>query len=142
MCDPEFSLGAVSDRCLCRVFSIDTADRQGLEKKLNGHTAKGLGRLALALRLDQVGVKKDKIRRLADYHDGSPQQADELLRLMKKVSYREQQSRSSPSVWVVAVQILTFRRRQSGTSIAFSDPALDQSASWVCCCRWCWRWLC
>lgn len=79
-----------------------------------------LGRLALALRLDEVGVKKVKIRRLADYHDGSLQQADELFRLMEKVSYREQQSRSSPSVWVVAVQILTFRRRQSGTSIVLS----------------------
>lgn len=44
--------------------------RHELERRLDAHTAKGLGRLALALGLDQAGIRKDKIRRLADYHEG------------------------------------------------------------------------
>lgn len=122
MYDPEFSLGAVSDRCLCRVISIDTAARQALDRKLDGHTVNGLNRLALCFGLDQAGGKKDKIRRLADYHDGSPQQADDLLGRLRKVSYREQQSRSSPSVWVVAAQVPTVRRRQAAHVLHFQTP--------------------
>lgn len=73
--------------------------------KLDTLTVKGLDRLALALRLerpDQSGSKKDrkkdKIGRLANYHDESLQQADDLLDRLDKVSYREQQSRPFPSV--------------------------------------------